>query len=205
MQPLEIDGWQPEKSVTHMCKAHRWGRVSSRNPKQDVKKKEAAMLAKVKFQLSATPEMSWGRALLVGPKVKKPTIGRTTRAGYLVAIFATFPQLPSAWWREKRARAALDTKTKMIFASMVPSSLGQQILVNNPKWLTRKTAANLQVQMPEQKPSLGRKKQGPFFRKRVCAKDATMYALVMDLVDSVESGSSRSRYKSTQREGKASM
>ena len=81
-------------------------------------------------------------------------------------------------------------------------------MVNNPKWLTRKTAANLQVQMPEQKPSRGMKKQGPFFRKRVIVKDATTYAFVMDLVDSDESldtaGSSRSKYKRTQREGKAS-
>ena len=40
-------------------------------------------------------------------------------------------------------------------------------------------------------------------------KDATTYAFVKDLVDSDESldtaGSSRSKYKRTQREGKASM
>ena len=74
------------------------------------------MFAKVHLQLSATPEISWGKAFLVGPKVKKPTTGRTTRAGYLVTIFATFSQLPNAWWREKKARAALDTKTKIMFA-----------------------------------------------------------------------------------------
>ena len=53
-------------------------------------------------------------------------------------------------------------------------------MLNKPKWLTRKTAANRQVQIPEQKPSRGRKKQGPFFRKRVIVKDATRYNLFSD-------------------------
>ena len=45
-------------------------------------------------------------------------------------------------------------------------------------WLTRRTAQNFQVNIPEKKPPLGRKKQGPFLRKIVIVKDATQYALV---------------------------
>ena len=73
---------------------------------------------------------------------------------------------------------------------------------------TMKTAQNFQVQMPEKKPSLGRKKQGPFFRKRVMVKDATQYALVSAGLAAAEwknAGSARLKYKRTKREGKASM
>ena len=62
--------------------------------------------------------------------------------------------------------------------------------------------------MPEKKPSLGRKKQGPFFRKRVMVKDATQYALVSAGLAAAEwknAGSARLKYKRTKREGKASM
>ena len=84
------------------------------------------MLTKVHFQLIATPEISWGRLLSVGPKVKKPTTGRMSRAGNLRTVFETFSQLPRAWWREKRARAALKRKTKIMLQSRVFPSLGQR-------------------------------------------------------------------------------
>ena len=78
--------------------------------------------------------------------------------------------------------------------------------------LTRKAAQNFKVQMPENKPSLGRKKQGPFFRKRVMVKDATKYALVSagrlrGRLDEEwkKAGSTKLKYKRTKREGKASM
>ena len=78
--------------------------------------------------------------------------------------------------------------------------------------LTRKAAQNFKVQMPEKKPSLGRKKQGPFFRKRVMVKDATRYALVSAgllrgrlEVEWKKAGSTKLKYKRTKREGKASM
>ena len=70
------------------------------------------------------------------------------------------------------------------------------------KLLTRKAAQNFNVQMPEKKPSLGRKKQGPFFRKRVMVKDATRYDWN---VEWKKAGSTKLKYKRTKRDGKASM
>ena len=73
--------------------------------------------------------------------------------------------------------------------------------------MTRRTAQNFHVKMPEKKPSLGRKKQGPFFRKRVIVKDETKYALVSAglLAEEWKVGSARLKYRRTKREGKASM
>ena len=62
--------------------------------------------------------------------------------------------------------------------------------------------------MPEKKPPLGRKKQGPFLRKFVIVKDATQYALVtagLLLDERKKSGSAIFKYRRTKREGKASM
>ena len=59
-------------------------------------------------------------------------MGRMRRAGYLTTIFETFVQLPKAWRREKRARAALKRKTEIMLASKVTPSLGQQILLCRP-------------------------------------------------------------------------
>ena len=65
--------------------------------------------------------------------------------------------------------------------------------------LTRKTAQNFQAK----KPSLGRKKQGPFFRKRVIVKHETKEVLFAE--ERKKAGSARLKYKMTKREGKASM
>ena len=61
-------------------------------------------------------------------------MGRMSKAGNLRTILETFSKLPRAWWREKRARAALKRKTEIMLASRVPPSLGHRGGQYNHNW-----------------------------------------------------------------------
>ena len=131
---------------------------------------DISMLTKVHFQLRERPRVGCEVFSWIFPKVKKPTTGSRTRAGYVAIAFRAHLQLPKALYIKKTERRELSPATQNKFNILVEGSFAQAILHIRFCKLTIKTTANLQVQIPEKTPWLCRKKQGPPLRKRAMEK-----------------------------------
>ena len=114
---------------------------------------DISMLTKVHFQLRARPWIgcetvfSW-----IFPKVKKPTTGSRTRAGYVAIVFRALLKLPKALYIRQTERRELGPATQHMFNIFVEGSFAQTILHIMFCKLTIKTTANFQVQIPEKRP-----------------------------------------------------
>ena len=110
--------------------------------------------------------------------MKKLTTGIRTRHGYFTIVFRALLQLPIALYISQVERRKLEPATQNKFNIFVEGSFAQAILLIRVCMFRRKTTANLQVQIPEKRPWLCRKKQGPLLRKRAMAKHMVPYALM---------------------------
>ena len=75
-------------------------------------------------------------------------------------------QHPRAWYRLNRARNRLMVQIQVAKGTKYILLFMWRIFMLTWQGRVMKTRRNLQVNMPDRGPSLGKKKQGPFLRKR---------------------------------------